>query len=169
MTKSLVIYYSFEGNTRLMAESMAQAIHADLLPLVPKKELESKGFSKYLWGGGQVMMKRKPALMPFQVNPLEYDLILIGTPVWAWTFSPPVATLLHSVDFTNKHVGLFTCHGGQNGNTFLHFRKHLSESIILGEIDFFEPATIDREGAIERAKEWATDMSVAYENSTKSM
>ena len=163
MIKSLIIYYSFEGNTRLMAESMAQVIRADLLPLVPEKEIESKGFSKYLWGGGQVMMKRKPALQPFQVNPLEYDLILIGTPVWAWTYSPPVATLLHSVDFTHKCIGLFTCHGGQNAKTFHHMRKLLENSIVLGEIDFFEPLTKGREQSILRAEKWASEMVSACE------
>ncbi len=163
MTKSLVIYYSFDGNTRLMAESMAQSINADLLPLVPEKEMESKGFSKYLWGGGQVMMKRKPILLPFQGNPLDYDLFLIGTPVWAWTFAPPVATLLNSVDFTNKAIGLFTCHGGQNANTFRHLKQKLKGSIILGEIDFFEPAKKDRDRSIERAKKWAAEITAAYE------
>jgi len=169
MKKSLVIYYSFEGNTRLMAENMAQSIDADLLPLVPEKEMESKGFSKYLWGGSQVMMKQKPALMPFQVNPLDYDLILIGTPVWAWTFSPPVATLFQKVNFTNKHIALFTCHGGQNGKTFLHLKKELAGNIILGEIDFLEPLTKDKEGSIERANKWAAEMAAAHEASIDSM
>lgn len=169
MIKSLVIYYSFEGNTRLMAESMAQALDADLLPLVPEKEMESKGFSKYLWGGGQVMMKRKPALIPFQVNPLDYDLILIGTPVWAWTFSPPVATLFQKIDFTNKHIALFTCHGGQNAKTFQHLKKQLSGNIILGEIDFFEPLTKNKEGSVERAKKWAAEIAATYKVSINSM
>lgn len=162
MTKPLVIYYSFEGNTRLMAESMAQSINADVLSLVPEKEIESKGFSKYFWGGSQVMMKRRPILLPFQVNPLDYDLIFIGTPVWAWTYSPPIATLLHSANFSGKHIGLFTCHGGQNAKTFHHLKQQLNESIILGEIDFVEPATKNRNQSIERAEKWASEMVLAY-------
>lgn len=169
MIKSLVIYYSFEGNTRLVAESMAQSIDADLLSLQPEKEMESKGFSKYLWGGSQVMMKRKPALKPFEVNPSEYDLILIGTPVWAWTYSPPVATLLQSVDFSNKYIGLFTCHGGQNAKTFHHMRKQLDKSIVLGEMDFFEPATKDRDDSILRAQKWASEMVSVCENRINSI
>ncbi|MDW7670195.1 MAG: flavodoxin [Bacillota bacterium] len=157
--KSLVIYYSHEGSTRLIAESMADAIGADLLPLIPKKEMTRHGFSKYFWGGSQVMMKRKPELLPFEVDPLEYDLILIGTPVWAWTFSPPVAALLKTVDFSGKKIGLFSCHGGQNGRTFLNLKKHLADSQVLGEIDFFEPVKKDTKLSVERAKTWAREIA----------
>jgi flavodoxin len=157
--KAVVIYYSYEGSTRLIAESMASAIGADLLPLIPKKEMTRQGFSKYFWGGSQVMMKRKPELMPFKVDPHDYDLILIGTPVWAWTFSPPVAALLKIVDFSGKKIGLFSCHGGQNGKTFLNLKNHLADSQVLGEIDFFEPANKDTEISVERAKTWAREIA----------
>jgi flavodoxin len=43
----LVVYYSFEGNTKLIAESVAGAVSADIMQLIPKKEHASKGFSKY--------------------------------------------------------------------------------------------------------------------------
>jgi flavodoxin len=157
--KSVVIYYSYEGSTRLIGESIAGAIEADLLPLIPKKEITRQGFSKYFWGGSQVMMKRKPELMPFEVNPLEYDLILIGTPVWAWTFSPPVATLLKTIDFSGKKIALFSCHGGQNGKTFLNLKNHLADSQVIGEIDFFEPVKRDTEFSVERAKTWAREIA----------
>ncbi len=49
--KKLVIFYSFEGNTKLIAENIAQAIGADLLELKPKKKMKSKGFMKFVWGG----------------------------------------------------------------------------------------------------------------------
>ncbi|KAB3526361.1 flavodoxin family protein [Alkaliphilus serpentinus] len=156
--KKLVIYYSFEGNTKLVAEAMAEAIGADLLQLRPKKELKSTGFSKYLWGGSQVVMKKKPELLPFEVNPRDYDLILIGTPVWAWTYTPPIATLLSTVDFSGKTIGLFSTHGGQNAKTLINMRNQLKNSNIAGEIDFFEPLTKDTGNAIKRAKEWASSL-----------
>ncbi|SMP40826.1 flavodoxin family protein [Anoxynatronum buryatiense] len=158
-TKKLVIYYSLEGNTKLMAETMAKAIDADILAIAPQKEISSKGFSKYFWGGSQVMMKRKPTLMPLSLNPLDYDLIIIGTPVWAWTYSPPIATLLEEVDFSGKQMALFSCHGGQNGKTFLHMKAHLPDSQVLDTIDFFEPLKNHTEECIQRALDWARHLS----------
>ena len=94
--KSLVIFYSFEGNTKLMAENIAQTAEADVLELKPKKEIQSKGFMKYFWGGKAAMMKEKPELLPFDKNIQDYDLIFIGTPVWAWTYSPPLNSFFSS-------------------------------------------------------------------------
>lgn len=157
--KSLIIYYSLEGNTKLMAEEMAKAVGADLLQLKPKKEMKSTGFSKYLWGGSQVMMKKKPELMPFEIDPLSYDFIVIGTPVWAWTYAPPIASLFSTVDFSGKTIGLFSCHGGGNGKTLINMKEQLMNSNVIGEIDFFEPLTKDKDMAIERAQNWIRELA----------
>lgn len=156
--KILIIYYSFEGSTRLVAEAMASAAGADLLPITPQKEMSSRGFSKYFWGSSQVMMKRKPKLQPFPLNPREYDLIFIGTPVWAWTFSPPVGTLLNEIDFGTKKTALFCCHGGQKGKTIEHMKEKLAHSQVMGETDFIEPVKKNTESAVEKAKAWALEM-----------
>ncbi|SCY91178.1 flavodoxin family protein [Alkaliphilus peptidifermentans] len=156
--KAIVVYYSFEGNTKLMAEVMAEAIGADLLGIKPVKEMKSKGFSKYLWGGSQVIMSKKPELEPLNLDPANYDVIIIGTPVWAWTYVPPIATLLDTVDFKNKGIGLFSCHGGQNGKTFTNLRKALKDSNVVGEIDFFEPLSNKQKDAVEKARQWAKEI-----------
>jgi len=60
--KKLVIFYSFEGNTKYIAENIAEAVGADILELKPKKDVSSGGFMKYLWGGRQVVLGKKPEL-----------------------------------------------------------------------------------------------------------
>jgi flavodoxin len=79
--KTIVIFYSFEGNTRLIAENIARAAAADLLELKPKKEIPSHGFMKYVWGGRSTMMKADPELLPYDKDLQRYDLFFIGTPV----------------------------------------------------------------------------------------
>ena len=46
--KKLVIFYSFEGNTKYIAENIAEAVDADILELKPVKDIKSNGFMKYL-------------------------------------------------------------------------------------------------------------------------
>ena len=152
--KILIVYYSLEGNTRFIARTISEDIDADLLALKPQKPLTSKGFMKYLLGGSQVMMKKKPELLPFDKNPQDYDIIIIGTPVWAWSFAPPLATFFSKVNLKDKKIALFSCNKGDNGKTFERMRKELAGNEILGEMEFFQPLDKEPENNYYKAKEW---------------
>ena len=75
--KTLVIFYSFEGSTKFIAQTIANEIGAELLEIKPEKEIVSHGFMKYVWGGKQAVMKEKPALLPFDKNPRHRIFYLI--------------------------------------------------------------------------------------------
>ncbi|MFA6529068.1 MAG: flavodoxin [Candidatus Gracilibacteria bacterium] len=95
--RKLVVFYSFEGSTKLLAKAIAETIEADILELKPKKEtVKSHGFAKYFWGGKQVLFKQKPVLEKFDKNPDDYDVIFLGTPVWSWTYTPAMRSFLES-------------------------------------------------------------------------
>jgi len=156
--KILVIFYSFEGNTKLIAENIAETINADILELKPKKEIKSRGFMKYIWGGQKVLMKTKPELLPLDKNPEEYDVLFIGTPVWAWTYAPPLNTFFSTCLLSNKRIALFGCHGGGKGRIFDKMKAVLKGNQILGEIDFRDPSKMNTDTNIQRAKKWAEDI-----------
>lgn len=156
--KKLVVYYSFEGNTRFIANTIAEVIDADILELRPKNEIKTKSFMKFLWGGRQVIMKEKPDLIPFDINLQEYDIIFIGTPVWAWSYAPPLNTFFSTIEIKNKKIALFCCHGGGKGKIFEKMKKRLSGNDFVGEIDFFEPLKRDKEGNISKIKQWARNI-----------
>lgn len=46
--KSLIVYYSLEGNTEYVINKIKEVNNADVLKLVPKKAYSDKGFSKYM-------------------------------------------------------------------------------------------------------------------------
>ena len=153
--KKLVVYYSYEGNTKFIGDSIAEKIDADVMQLKPKIEKRKKGFMKYIWGGRQIFMNKKPELNQLDKNPEDYDVIFIGTPVWAWTYTPAINTFLSEVDLKNKKIALFTCHGGQNGKTFNKMKERLKENQLIGEIDFFEPLKRGKQENENKAKDWA--------------
>ncbi len=64
MKDTLVIYYSLEGNTELVATELAEKLDADILAVKPLKDIDAGGFGKYFWGGSQVVMhiRRAPAV-----------------------------------------------------------------------------------------------------------
>ncbi|HEX7586367.1 MAG TPA: flavodoxin [Patescibacteria group bacterium] len=157
--KTLVIYYSLEGNTKFIAQKIAEATGADILELKLKKEtVKPHSLSKYFWGGKQVMMKEKPELVPFEIDPDQYNLLFIGTPVWAWNYSPPINTFLSSTKLADKKIALFCSHGGAMGKTFENMEKELSGNKIVGKIDFKEPLKNNPEECAVKAKEWAIEI-----------
>ena len=153
--RTLVVYYSLQGNTRSMAEAMAAQLGADLLPLKPLREMPTKGFRKFLWGGRQVLMKEAPDLQPLAVNPADYKRLVIGTPVWAGSYAPTLRTYFLEQPVSDKSVALFCCHGGGKGRVFQRMRDMLAANEVVGEIDFVEPIRKGLEAAQQRAREWA--------------
>ena len=158
MEKVLVVYYSLTGNTKLIAESIANSINSDVLELKPEKELNAEGGSKYFWGGYQAKMKKKPKLREFDINPLDYDLIILGTPVWAWTYSPPIRSFLSKYDLSGKKVALWTCSRGDGVKAMNRFKEALKDTNILGEIRLQEPKQHGLEASKEKAVVWAKEI-----------
>ncbi len=160
MEKILVVYYSLEGNTKLIAENVARAINADVMRLSPVKDLHAKGGAKFFWGGKQVLMHQKPKLKPLDKDPLNYDVIFIGTPVWASTFAPAIRSFFASVKIQGKKVAFFCTSGSGNTKTLANLKKMLSPggNQILGGIELQEPLTHNIEKAVNQAVEWATKL-----------
>jgi len=153
--KPLVIYYSYEGNTKYIAESIKQATKADLLELIPTKEMSSKGFMKYMWGGKNVILKKKPTLEPYDKKPDDYDMIFIGTPVWVQTYAPPLRTFFSTISLKNKNIALFCCHEGGKGKTFEKMKMELAENTIIGQMDFNHPLKKQTDEQKKKAMAWA--------------
>jgi flavodoxin len=164
MKKVLVVYYSLTGNTKLIAEAIAESINSDILELKPVKELDAEGGSKYFWGGYQATMKIKPKLKPFDINPFEYDLIILGTPVWAWTYTPPIHSFLSKFDLSGKNVALWTCSDGDGVRAMNKFKKALKKANILGEIRFKAPKQRSSESPKKEAANWARDILQKVQN-----
>ena len=56
--KSLVIYYSFEGNTKFISEHIANTINAVIAELKPIKDINASGMMKIAWGMRQLVSER---------------------------------------------------------------------------------------------------------------
>lgn len=156
-TKTLVVYYSYEGSTRAIAQTIAQALDAEILECRPVKDISSKGLMKYVWGGRQVIFKTRPQLETFEKNPGNYDTVIIGTPVWAFSYAPAIRSFLSQANLTNKKIGVFCCHEGTKGKTLANLKKGLSDNTIIGENDFLNVVKNKQEN-ITKAKTWASNL-----------
>lgn len=157
--KSLVIYYSYEGSTQIVAEAIARQLVADLQRVNIVKEMTSKGLGKYFWGGQQVVMKQKPKLHPIDVNFDEYDMIFVGSPVWAWTYAPAIRTLLSDGLIKNKDIYFFCAHEGGIKGVEARAKSLIEKhNRYLGFKDFLNVAT-NRAAIIKEATDWAQSIA----------
>lgn len=161
-SKSLVVFYSLDGNTQFISEEIKKGTNADLLKLQPEKNnVNSKGFMKYVWGGRQVMMGKKPELLPFDVDFNSYDVIFIGTPIWASRHAPAIHTFLSNHLLRNKKIALFCCHsGGGNGKAFNKMKEQLTGNTIVGEIEFKEPIKKGKDEAKKELMDWLNEIEM---------
>lgn len=112
--KDLVVFYSLEGNTEYVAEKIREKTGADILKLIPKKKYRDKGFSKFVWGGFSTIMAEKPELNEISTDLSQYERIIIGFPVWASSFAPPIRTFAedHKDVLKEKKLVAFACQSG---------------------------------------------------------
>ncbi len=123
--KTLIVYYSLEGNTRWAAEKIAARIGADTLRLVPKAAYPDKGFKKFLFGGKSAVMKESPELEPYEVDITQYAQVVLATPVWAGTMAPPLRTFIQREDLSGKRLALVASSmGGQSRQDFFQPEIH---------------------------------------------
>ena len=92
--KTAIVYYSQSGNTEYVAKACARLLGADLIPIAPVKEYPSTGFKKFLWGGKSAVMGEAPRLENYVFDAEAYEGIILGCPVWAGTFAPPLRTFI---------------------------------------------------------------------------
>ncbi len=110
--KAAVVFYSMGGNVRYAAEKIADGLHADLIELVPEKAYPDQGFKKFFWGGKAATMKEKPRLLPYRFRAEDYDTVILCTPVWAGSMTPPMRTFLSEQDLSGKRTGAVVSSGG---------------------------------------------------------
>ena len=113
--KCAVVYFSWSGNTRFAAETIATKTSADLY--------EIKAETPYSGDFQKCCDEAKPECYGKTLRPIKtiegldlakYDLVFVGSPNWWGTMAPPVRTwATQSKDaLKGKKVCLFQTHGG---------------------------------------------------------
>jgi len=153
----------------MIAELLAKNLWADLLEIKPTVEIENKWFMKYVWWGKQAMMKETPDLLPYDKDPWEYDFLVIGTPVWAFTFSPPIRSFIVERTFSDKKIALFCCHWWGKGSTLEKMAESLDGNEIISNCDFRDPKTRNSPEQMKKAVVWAQELREIFSNPEEEM
>ncbi len=157
-----IVYFSLEGNTKYVAEKIAKELDADIIQLIPVKEYPTGKVSKFFWGGKSATFKEIPKLEAYRFDSQNYDLVLLGTPIWAGTFAPPLRTFIRENKLTGKKVALFACSGGGSAEKcFDQLEKEIADCTVLSTLRLIDPVKNakpeDDERIIDFCKKLKTD------------
>lgn len=157
-TRAAIIYFSLDGNTRHLAELIAEETDSKMIEVKPAGGDVEGASLKHIWGSTQLQMPEEPAINPIDEDLGNYDLLFIGTPVWAGGAAPPIRTFLNDRDFFRRNFAIFTSYSGRTGRIFQDLRSRLTGNEILGEIGVREP--LEQEGLAleERIRTWAREI-----------
>jgi len=124
--RACVIFYSYSGVTRGIAEGIRNASGCDLIEVTTKNPYSS--FSVYTTG---VLHSRKGACDPIEPEVIDvsgYDFLIIGTPVWAWKPSPAINAAVRALKgCEGKMAVIFTTCSTQPGEALPILSKALSD------------------------------------------
>jgi len=135
MAKTLIVYYSRTGTTKKVAEAIQKQLRCDIEAITSFKKYE--GIIGYILAAKEGSQKRASRINPTTKNPADYDLVIIGTPVWAWNITSPVRTYLAQNKNKFKQIAGF-CTMGSDGDfkSFAEMEK-ISGKKLVAKIGIF--------------------------------
>lgn len=114
----LVVYFSVTGNTKTIAEGIADGLPADIYEIVPKEAYTDVDLN-YNDDNSRSTQEMNDASARPEISGTidhfdQYDTIFLGYPIW-WGEAPRIMdTFVESYDFTGKTVIPF-CTSGSSG------------------------------------------------------
>lgn len=130
--KILVVYYSYSGNTQIVAKQIQKGTGGDIFELQTVNAYPKEYQAVVDQAKKEVNSGYKPALKAKVQDISQYDIIFIGSPCWWNTFAPPVRTFLTSYNLSGKTIVPFMTHEGSGmGRTEADIKKLCPKSTVL--------------------------------------
>ena len=132
--KSIIIYYSYDGNTKRIANMIHDKTGYDIVEIKPVVPYTSDYQKLVDEEENKMHQEEVVEIEPISVDLNNYDAIILGTPIWWYTMTPPIRTFLKNNDLSGKVIVPFATNGGWLGSTFDDIKKYAPNSNILNPI-----------------------------------
>jgi flavodoxin len=149
--KCLVVYYTRTGKTKFVAEAIASQLGADLEEIVDQKKRDGK--IGWIMAGKDAARKSLTEIEATKKAPIDYDLIVIGTPIWAWSPTPAVRTYIKQHSLSGKKVALFYTSDGDIRQAAQKTKELLQDATVVGDLWLVAPLA-NKEDAQKKIADW---------------
>jgi flavodoxin len=107
--KPLVVYYSRTGTTKKLGLAIASKLGCESEEIIDLKP--RKGIIGWIRSGRDAFKRLRTDIKKPKIGLSGYDMLIIGTPVWAGYIAPAVRTYLEDNKEKIKQVAFFTTQG----------------------------------------------------------
>lgn len=126
--KKLVVFFSYTGNTKKIAESIQKKLNCDILEIKPVKPYSTDYKTVVDEEQNNESSKKKPEIQSIDKDLSQYDEIIVGSPIWWYTIAPVIRTFLSENDLKGKIIKPFATNAGWLGRTFQEIEKLCPDS-----------------------------------------
>jgi flavodoxin len=121
--KSLVVYYSRSGKTEDIARIIAKKLSSEIEEIDDHKN--RKGLLGFINSGNEAYLQRTIPIKKLKKDPAQYELLIVGTPIWAGNMSTPILSFFKEYkEKINKFAFFATCLGSDL-NKILLYIEHI--------------------------------------------
>jgi len=159
MKRILVAYFSLSGNTAKVAMDLSARTGADILQI---RELrERRGFLGYVGAALDSLRERSSLLDELGKSAADYDLVLVGTPVWVGRITPAIRTYLTIIRGQVRRVGFFTTSGGTDVSRLVPEMQRLAGVDALASVGLTAPELRDTGLYRRKLDEFVAELGIA--------
>lgn len=119
----LIVYFSYTGNTRMIAKKIREKLNCDILEIktvIPySKDYDTVVNDEH---NGEAS-NHLPEIQDINIDLSKYDEIILGTPVWWYRPVPAIRTFLTQNDLSGKTIKPYATNAGWLGRTFKEIEK----------------------------------------------
>ncbi len=146
--KTLIVYYSFEGNTKFAAEELEILTGADVERIEVENEPPKSGLMKFLKGGKSALSHELPEIKPLTKDPSDYEKLILMFPIWAGTYAPAIGSFIDRYHPSWRELYLVACSkGGSPQKAFDEIAAKLPECSLKNTLHLVEPGKNQKEAS----------------------
>lgn len=158
-TKSLVVYFSWSGNTENVAKSIQSQTDSDIFEIVPATPYSDDYDTVVDLAQEEQRNNARPAISGSIDNIDQYDVVYVGFPNW-WGDMPMILyTFFDTYDLSGKTVALFCTSGGSGLSNTVNEVKELEPNATVTEgLHIGSSSSSDPDDAVS---EWLSEIGLA--------
>lgn len=133
--RKIVIYHSYSGHTKMIANLIKKKLNCDILELEPKYEFSSDYDEVVKEYQNNEKDKSIVEIKDINIDLDNYDEIIIGSPVWWYSVTPVIRCFLKENNLEGKIVVPFATNAGWLGRTFKEIEELCKNSDVKNEMN----------------------------------